>query len=73
MTIVTMTDDDEEENSLEPEAEGNGFLSPARGKQTTDWTVIMKRSWGWVCVCVGGGGGGAFCLCALSQVHRVYE
>lgn len=38
MTIVTMTNDDEEENSLEPELEklldgGNSFLSPARANK----------------------------------------
>ncbi len=56
MTIVTMTDDDEEENSLEPEAEGTAS-SHLLGQTNNglDCNHEKKRGTG-VCVCVGAGG-----------------
>lgn len=71
MTIVTVSNDDyeEEENRLEPEEEKRQASSHLLGqnKQTTDWTVIMTRSGAWVCVF---GGGEARSVCSYATLRQ---
>lgn len=58
MTIVTMTADDKKVKKFTS-------VIAARRKQTTDWTVPMKKKLGCGLVC-GWGRGAAFCSCPLS-------